>query len=30
MHDATKAKSDTSNKLYILGPVGRWYKTMAA
>merc|ERR1711924_246097 len=30
MHDATKAKSDTSNKLYVLGPVGRWYKTMAA
>merc|ERR1712118_151252 len=22
--------SDTSNKLYVLGPVGRWYKTMAA
>merc|ERR1719324_1173165 len=30
MHDATKDKSDTSNKLYVLGPVGRWYKTMAA
>merc|ERR1712094_120753 len=30
MHDASSAKSDTSNKLYVLGPVGRWYKTMAA
>merc|ERR1711869_195611 len=30
MHDATKDNSDTSNKLYVLGPVGRWYKTMAA
>merc|ERR1719171_1160636 len=28
--DGAQAKNDTSNKLYVLGPVGRWYKTMAA